>query len=212
MRSPDAQTLERVRLRDGAEVVLRPVRRDDQSRLAAMVEGLSEDARYRRFLVPKSELTEAELRYLTDIDHDDHDALVALDAHGGAAVGVARYIRDPAEPDVAEAAVVVTDDWQGRGLGKVLLGRLADRARANGVGRFRGILLAHNRRALALVAHVGSERVDDREGNTIAVEVSLPPKGVGGRLRRALGAAARLAAAGPRSLRGSGGVGSAARA
>jgi hypothetical protein len=61
----------------------------------------------------------------------------------------------------------------------VLLGRLADRARANGVGRLRALVLADNRRALALVAHVGPERIVDRDGNTVAVEVRLAPSGRG---------------------------------
>ena len=179
MCSPDAQALETIMLRDGAEAVLRPVRPDDGTRLVALVAGLSDDARHRRFFVPKRQLTEAELRYLTDVDHRDHEALLALDGEAGAAVGVARYIRVPAAPDLAEAAIVIADDWQRRGLGTALLGRLADRARANGVGRFRALVLADNRRALGLVAHVGSERIVDRDGNMVAVEVRLAAGGLG---------------------------------
>ena len=79
------------------------------------------------------ELSEAMVRYLTDVDHHDHEAVVALDAATDEGVGVARYVRDPERPTRAEAAVTVTDDWQGRGLGTLLLELLAVRAREEGV-------------------------------------------------------------------------------
>src|ERR1700758_3110348 len=89
-----------------------------------------------RFLTPKKELSPAELRYFTDVDHHDHEALGALDHADGRGVGVARYVRDTEDPQAAEIAVTIIDDWQGRGLGTELLAQLSDRARQEGICRF----------------------------------------------------------------------------
>ena len=79
--------------------------------------GLSDRSRRMRFLGPKEALSAAELRYFTDVDHRDHEALGALDHARGGGVGIARYVRDRDNPHTAEIAVTVIDDWQGRGLG-----------------------------------------------------------------------------------------------
>ena len=84
-------------------------------------------------------LSAAQLDYLVDVDHHDHEAIVAVDPISGEALAVARYIRsnENAEvAEVAEVAVTVADDWQGRGLGRALLDRLSYRARREGVRRF----------------------------------------------------------------------------
>ena len=90
---------------------------------------LSAASRQMRFLGVKKELSAAELRYFTDVDHHDHEALGALDHADGRGVGVARYVRDTEDPQAAEIAVTIIDDWQGRGLGTELLAQLSDRAR-----------------------------------------------------------------------------------
>ena len=120
-------------LRDGSRVEVRPVRRSDAELLLRGFERLSDESRYRRFLCSMPELSEEMVRYLTDVDHHDHEAVVALDAATGEGVGVARYVRDLDRPERAEAAVTVIDDWQGRGLGTLLLELLAVRAREEGV-------------------------------------------------------------------------------
>jgi GNAT superfamily N-acetyltransferase len=74
-------------------------------------------------------LTEGMVRYLTEIDHHDHEAIIALDEQTGEGIGVARYVRDQERPEVAEVAVTVIDDWQGRGLGTLLLEVISARAR-----------------------------------------------------------------------------------
>jgi GNAT superfamily N-acetyltransferase len=108
-------------------------------------ERLSPESRYRRFLAPMPEMTEATVRYLTEIDHHKHEAMIALDEQTGEEMGVARYVRDPDHPDVAEVAVTVIDDWQGRGLGTLLLEVISARARAEGITRFTALMLATNR-------------------------------------------------------------------
>jgi len=104
-------------LRDGSAVLIRPVRRADAALLADGFARLSTRSRRLRFLSPKKELSSAELGYFTDVDHHDHEALGALDHADGRGVGIARYIRDAVDPQAAEIAVTVIDDWQGRGLG-----------------------------------------------------------------------------------------------
>ena len=86
-----------------------------------------------RFLAPKNRLSLAELRYLTEVDHVDHYALVAVLADDPTTMaGVGRWVRDREHPDAAEVAVVVGDCHQGQGLGTTLGTALADGARALG--------------------------------------------------------------------------------
>ena len=92
-------------------------------------ERLSEESRYRRFFTTKNELSAAELDYLVDVDHEDHEAIIAIDPSSGEVLGVARYIRSKDDAEVAEVAVTVADDWQRRGLGRALL-RPLDLSRA----------------------------------------------------------------------------------
>jgi RimJ/RimL family protein N-acetyltransferase len=107
-------------------------------------------------LHPDEELDAQHLTYLTDVDHHDHEALVALDASSGSCAGVARYVR--VAPEVAEPAIVVGDRWQGLGLGTKLLEELADRARTEGVTRFAGVVLAENQDAIRLLERLGACR------------------------------------------------------
>src|SRR3954454_6094115 len=107
-----------LRLEDGTPVELRQIRGDDKEQLRAGYERLSERSRLRRFLAPKPRLTESDLRYLTEVDGVNHYAVVAL--LGEDIVGVARWVRLVDDPQEAEAAVVVGDPLQGRGIGKLL--------------------------------------------------------------------------------------------
>jgi GNAT superfamily N-acetyltransferase len=136
-----------VTLRDGARVTLRPIAPEDKPLIAASFERLSEESRYRRFFTSKKELSAAELDYLVDVDHSDHEAIIAVDQLSGEAVGVARYVRSNDDAEVADVAVTVIDDWQGRGLARVLLTRLSYRARREGVRRFSVLVLGENREA-----------------------------------------------------------------
>jgi GNAT superfamily N-acetyltransferase len=97
----------------------------------------------------------------------------------------------PTVPTPSEAAVTVVDDWQGRGLGTLLLDRLADRARSEGITRFWALLLAENREMLDLLERVGSVRTLDRQLGTIEVEAELPRAGAGDDLQGLLRASAR---------------------
>src|SRR3954453_20699550 len=129
-----------ITLRDGARVTLRPIAPEDKPLVAASFERLSEESRYRRFFTIKNKLSAAELAYLVDVDHHDHEAIIAIDPSSGEALGVARYVRFKDDAEVAEVAVTVADDWQWRGLGRALLDRLAYRARRDGVRRFSALV------------------------------------------------------------------------
>jgi GNAT superfamily N-acetyltransferase len=174
-----------VTLRDGARVTVRPIRPQDAAALRAGFERLSEQSRYRRFLSPMQDLSGSMLRYLTEVDHHDHEALIAVGAEG-TLVGVARSVRSHGDPQVAEAAVTVADDWQGHGLGTALLGLLADRARAEGISRFTALMLANNREAVELFEDLGPIRILERTSGTIELEITLPRRGAGPHLRELL--------------------------
>jgi RimJ/RimL family protein N-acetyltransferase len=163
---------ETITLRDGSRVRVRPIRPDDKAVLSEAFERLSDESRYQRFLSPLPELRPMDLVYLTEVDHHDHEALVAFDP-GGAAVGVARYVRWASRPDRAEFALTVADDWQRRGLGTLLLDRLGARAHAEGVRRFTASVLAENHEMLGLLEKLGTFRVLRAEGAVVEVEGDL---------------------------------------
>jgi RimJ/RimL family protein N-acetyltransferase len=128
-----------------------------------------------RFFSIKLDLTPAELKYFTEVDFDQHVALVAeLETESGyqpAAVG--RLVRTSGQPDHAEIAITVTDALQGKGIGKIMLRRLIDCARDLGVRHIDASVLAENKRMINLIRKTGlpfDSRV--REGiQTISVHL-----------------------------------------
>jgi RimJ/RimL family protein N-acetyltransferase len=164
---------ERVRLRDGADILIRPVEPADARQLNAGFERLGAVSRYRRFLTTIEHLTPSQLTYLTDVDHRTHEALAALDAQTGEGVGIARYVRDPADARLAEVAVVVTDAWQRRGVATALLQRLMARARAVGIERIAARLIVGNEAARRLFAHAADTVSERRAGGTILLTARL---------------------------------------
>ena len=178
-------------LRDGTEVEVRPIAPEDAEALRAGFERLSPESRYRRFLAPMNELSDEMVRYFTCVDHRDHEALLAFDPETREAIGVARFVRHAGRPDAAEAAVTVADDWQGRGLGTLLLELLAARAREERVTTFTALVLADNDDMLDLLEHLGPTHVVDRSLGTVEVEAELPPIGLSPELRALLRASRR---------------------
>jgi GNAT superfamily N-acetyltransferase len=178
-----------VELRTGQQAVLRELGTDDRERLIDAFERLSEESRYRRFFAPVQELSEGSVEYLVDIDHHDHEAVVAIDPESGDLVGVARYVRQAPGSDRAEAAVVVADDWQRKGLGRALLERLVRRAREEGIARFTALVQADNRRAVELLAEIGPTS-RSLERDLVELEIELPEERLGTPMMLALRAAA----------------------
>lgn len=164
-----------VSLRDGTRVRLRPILPEDKALLAAGFERMSPESRYRRFMAPIKELDEDLLGFLTEIDYQDHFAWIAIGLHEPEApgLGVARYVRVPHEDQVAEAAVTVIDEYQGRGLGTLLLEALGAVALENGIRRFRGYALEENRPLRELLLALGAAMHHEGPG-MIRVEIDLP--------------------------------------
>ena len=149
---------QRIRLRDGAELLIRQVGPADKGLIAGGVERLSAKSRYRRFFRPLDRLSQRDLVYLTEIDHHDHEALAAIDPERGELIGVTRYVRS-ADPTEAEVSVVVRDDWQRRGLATALLTELTRRARANGVRRYTALVSADNGVVLEALERLGARQM-----------------------------------------------------
>jgi RimJ/RimL family protein N-acetyltransferase len=179
------------RLRDGEQILIRPIRPEDREELAAGIERLSPESRYRRFFTPTSELSPAALSYLTEVDHHDHEALVALEPETEHGIGVARFVRSAEDGERAEVAVAVADSWHNRGVATALLDRLTERAREEGVRRFSAEILADNRPMLELIEELGDVTARHLDHGSVEVEIELPPEGLGATLRATLRAAAR---------------------
>jgi acetyltransferase len=138
-------------LLDGTLVLIRPIEPSDKPLLVEGLRRLSPEAAFRRFLSPKVRFSEAELRYLTEVDGHDHIALVAVQAEDRRTlIAVARCVRTT-PGDTAELAIVVGDPWQGLGLGGILTQELARLARLEGIERMSGSMLAYNRPAFRLM-------------------------------------------------------------
>jgi RimJ/RimL family protein N-acetyltransferase len=173
-----------VALRDGSKVLIRQVQPADGPLLADGFARLSDRSRRLRFLARKEQLSAAELRYFTDVDHHDHEALGALDQADGRGVGVARYVRDAEDRQAAEIAVTVVDDWQGRGLGTELLARLSGRARSEGIHRFTALVADDNAAMAGLLRNMSASLVG-RSPGTVEYEITLMPPGKGTAASRA---------------------------
>jgi GNAT superfamily N-acetyltransferase len=156
-------------------VRLRPVKAEDKALFLEALQRLSPKSRYARFLSPKNNLNEAELRYLTELDGESHFALGALSGLGKdrKGLGVARFVRLPEEPDIADAAIVVTDDAQGQGLGRLLFLRLVAAARERGINRFRCDVLAENDRMRKLLHELSPAARDQPDGQSVTIDMPL---------------------------------------
>ena len=177
-----------VTLRDGSQVLVRPIRPDDKQALVEALARLSPESTYRRFLRPVTSLSERELKYLTEIDYTSHFAWVAADLEGESGLGVARYVRDSKDPVVAEPAIVIVDDYQGKGLGTILVRLLVATALENGIKVFRSWVLGENREVLGPLERIGARRTPD-EG-LLKAEVDLEDVFDGSSVQETLRAAA----------------------
>ena len=171
--------LEHAVLRDGTPIRLRLVRPDDKDQLRAGFDRLSPASRYARFLAPKSSLSDDELRYLCELDHESHLAIGAVrdDAAPGEqplGMGIARFIRLPEPANTAEAAIAVADEAQHRGLGQLLFLRLIAAAAERGIERFRCEVLGSNAGMAALLAQISPDRTIEVGGGVMSIEIALP--------------------------------------
>jgi acetyltransferase len=162
-------------LPDGTRVRVRPIAPEDKPLLVDGLRRLSAQSAFRRFMSPKVSFSQAELRYLTEVDQHDHIALVAVAAgEPSRLIAVARCVR--VTPDTADIAVVVGDPWQGMGLGRRLADEVARRARAVGVERIAGTMLADNRAAFRIMRGFGWPfEQDEMSGGVREVVAVLKP-------------------------------------
>ena len=142
---------------DVSGLELRPLEPGDRGAVLEIFEGLGPRSRQLRFLAAKPRLTTADLRQLTDVDQYDHVAILAVDARHGRPIGVARFVREPEDPDTADVAVAVVDDWQDRGVGTMLTTALVRRAREVGVRRFTMAMAPDNEAAVRLLHRAPGE-------------------------------------------------------
>jgi len=155
-------------------VLIRPIRPTDAAGLREGFARLSLRSRRLRFLGAKPALSDAEVAYFTDVDHDRHEALVAVDTSASAGIGVARFIRDPLVPEVADIAITVVDEWQGQGLGSELLRQLRDLAGCCGVRRFTAIVSVDNLRCRRMLARLSDDvELVGRDADTLSYEISV---------------------------------------
>jgi GNAT superfamily N-acetyltransferase len=166
-----------LRLGDGTDVSLRPIRPGDGGLLVAGFARMSPQSRYRRFLSPVPRLTDSMLTLLTSVDGPDHRAWGALvdEPAGEIGAGVVRWVRTTADPAVAELAVTVIDDYHGRGLGGLLLDVAVVDAFALGVERFDGLVLGENISSRRMLARGGATLRPDG-GGVLAYTLPLRPR------------------------------------
>lgn len=144
---------------DGRPIFLRPVLPADRSLFASFMQKLSDRSRRLRFLVPKQQLNGNELRFLSDADQHDHVAWVAIDPSSGRdeLVAEARFVKLSDQKGIAEYAITVADEFQGKGLGGKLMQILGQQARQNGIFTLRGTVAANNTAMLGFLKRRGAK-------------------------------------------------------
>ena len=172
-----------VRLIDGSRITIRPTLPQDLELQREFFRSLSTEGRYRRFMVPLNELPEVVAQRFISIDYRSHVALLAevFDDGREIMIGEARYVVDERDPSTCEFALAVADDWQGRGIGRVLLARLEREAAASGIRRMLADTLYDNKAMRALAASSGyTVRANREDARLVRLEKQLsavtPPK------------------------------------
>jgi len=166
------------RLNDGTEVTVRAIRSDDALRIVQAFGELDREAIYRRFFSPKRELSDAELRHLTEVDFNKVVALVVTVKQQGVEtlLGGGRYATEARQPpQSAELAFLTGAAYRGRGIARLLLRNLAQLAREAGLSRFEADVLAENQSMLNVFRRSRLPMRQQREGNVVHVTLSLKP-------------------------------------
>jgi RimJ/RimL family protein N-acetyltransferase len=162
-----------MRLRDGTEVTLRPIRPDDKERMRAAFKALDAESVYRRVFSAKNDLSAEELRRLTAPDPANEVALVVTIGSGDGECIIAggRFIASG--DDSAELAFTVEKDYQGRGIATRLLRELAEIARARGIARFDAYVLPNNASMLGVFERSGLALTRKREEGLVRLTLEL---------------------------------------
>jgi acetyltransferase len=167
--------VKKLQLNDGTDIVIRPIRPEDAEIEAKFVRELSSETKYFRFMNTLQELSQEMLVRFTQIDYHDDMALVAVRPNGASEeqIGVARYTTN-LDRKSCEFALVVSDQWQGRGIAHHLMRDLMEIARDRGLDRMEGQVLSNNARMLELVESLGFEIRNDPADHAVKqVDVRL---------------------------------------
>ncbi len=153
-------------LRDGRVVRIRPIVTSDKAAMERALERMSAQSRYYRFHTDLARLTEDQLRYLTDVDQLNHVAwsVFSLDEPGRPGVATVRFVRDRANPAEAELAITIVDDFQGVGLGRILIDTILLSAFECGVERLVAYVVPENEIAQRLFRSVGGVSIEIEAG------------------------------------------------
>jgi CRP-like cAMP-binding protein len=159
-------------LNDGSELLLRPVLPGDSERSTHPSVEFSSETLYRRFMSTR-EPSAALMNYLFQVDYVEHFVWVLVDGADGPVVADVRFVRDANDPSVAEIAFIVADEYQGRGIGSVLMDALIIAAHVGGVRRFTARLLSDNMRMRAILDRYGAQWERDEPG-VVTTEFDVP--------------------------------------
>ena len=155
-------TQNQYRLNDQTCVELSLLRPEDRRRYLRGFSRISSKTNINRFHTFKTGFTENELNYLLNIDNVHHLAIGAVNCNKtDIGIGVARYISQDKNPEQAEVAILVIDEYQGRGLGKLLYRKLIDKALENGVTTFSNIIMKDNRAMLHILEQMGAQQISE---------------------------------------------------
>jgi ribosomal protein S18 acetylase RimI-like enzyme len=171
---PEAATYTaREGLGDGSQIEIRSLRPEDEADMLAAIGRTSTQSLQRRFFVVKRGFSEKERAFFMDIDFRNHVALAALAQEDGRTVivGGGRYI--VFEPGRAEMAFVVIDDWQGRGIGSILLRHLIKIARNAGLQELTAEVLPENAAMLKVFGKFGFKPASRRDPHTVHLVLKL---------------------------------------
>ncbi len=165
-------------LKDGTAVTIRAIRPDDKNRILDAFKNLEADSIYTRFFRFKRELSDDELKMITEVDFENTVALVVtILASGGeeTIIGAGRYVlfEPPNASRSAEIAFTVEEDYHGRGLASRILRHLVHIAREKGVSQFEADVLAENKAMLAVFARSGLPMKKSLEEGAVHVCLSL---------------------------------------
>ncbi len=166
-----AQLEEWVETQHGIRIFIRPIRHTDGPKLKAFFYTLSPETVYNRFLTPIKEVTDQQVQPFVMIDYENHMAFAALDKEDGNILGVARCIKRN-EHD-ADIAVVVTDSWQGKGIGTLLLKRLCTWGKQHGIERFYSVVDPQNIKLLKFANSLGFKSHKTYEDGLLYIVCSI---------------------------------------
>ena len=160
-------------LADGTSLLIRPIKPEDEEKHFAFFHSLSRQTNYYRFFSYRKRLSHEQITRFTQIDYDREMAIIALVEENGRekTIGVNRLAYYPQE-DRYEFALVVTDDWQGKGVGKILMEKLLYIARDRGIKTIYGNILAENHTMIQFCHRFGFKEYQ-AEGEVVLVKLEL---------------------------------------